>query len=81
MSRSRSERRHHRDRIKQRVKTFRDLAWNRNDESFNERVVRRIDTRKPCSCYVCCNDRRNPFLKCEKLTMQERREFQKDVWD
>ena len=79
--RSKAERRHHRDRIKHRVRQFQDLAWDRGKEYFEDMVRRRVDTRKSCSCDVCCNDRRNGWLECEKLTMQERREFQKAKWE
>jgi len=41
------------------------------------RAKHMANNRKPCSCYSCCNPRRDDWLsKKEKLTIQERRAFQ-----
>jgi len=40
---------------------------------FDKKAMARFKEQpKHCSCYMCCNERRNPWNKC-KLTIQERR--------
>lgn len=38
------------------------------------RALRMYNNMAICSCWMCCNDRHNPWIKGdEKLTMQERK--------
>jgi hypothetical protein len=46
--------------------------WSEESKLRHQKKV--AETRKPCSCYACGNQRRNPYAKGgEKLTLQERR--------
>ena len=69
----RSQRRHHLHRIKQRVKfTMRILQQRSADDLTDYAVGIRAHTRKLCSCSICCNTRRDPFLsKKDKRSKQE----------
>jgi hypothetical protein len=65
--RTKSERRHHRDRMKARVQKF---LWLPKEPEARDRLVHRLaDTRKRCSCDSCGNPRRHH----QELTVQERR--------
>lgn len=69
MKSARALRRHHRNR----------LLINREHfyGGFAKFPQKWADTPKPCSCFLCCNDRRNDWLSKEaRLTMQERRALQ-----
>ncbi len=81
--RTRADRRHHRERIKHRVEEYNELRWIKTYDKdwYKQAVVSRTETRKPCSCDMCCNPRHSKLLKCERLTMQERRQFQRDKWE
>lgn len=75
MSKSRAERRHHHERMLNKVKKFslyQNYFWNEEDKIQHQK--RMAENRKPCSCEMCCNPRRSGWYKGEgKLTMQERR--------
>ncbi len=77
MSKGRAERRHHHQRMIDKVKNFwhlqADKYWG-TEESRQKHIRKMAETRHPCSCHMCCNIRRSNFHKGkEKLTMQERR--------
>ena len=74
--RSRAERRHHHQRMINKVSKFRWIqpdSYHGPEEQRQKHIREMAETRHPCSCDVCCNARRNPWLKGERLTMQERR--------
>jgi hypothetical protein len=74
---SRAERRHHRQRMINRIK---DFYWIKNggfsentSEDKKQKLIRKmVDTRKPCSCYMCCNPRHSSKGK-ERFTRQEKK--------
>lgn len=72
MSKSRSERRHHHQRMLDRVKTFHWLKnkfWNGTDEERDLHLKKMAETRQKCSCHMCGNPRK--YWK--EKTMQEKR--------
>lgn len=73
--RTRAERRHHHQRMLNRVKNFSmyksSYIWAEEDKLKHQRKM--AETRKPCSCDVCCNPRNSGFAKGDRLTMQEKR--------
>ena len=76
----RAIRRHHRERLKHK----RRYHWCRDLINEPEILARAINTPTPCSCWMCCNTRSNPWLpEKEKLTRQERRFIlkEKDYYD
>lgn len=76
MSRSRGERRHHHDRMIDRVRKFSWLQpkpWDSPDYDIEKHIKKVAENRKKCSCEMCCNPRHSGFAKGERLTMQERR--------
>ena len=85
-NRKRAMRRHHRDRMYRHVfrkfhaTYFYDSMYNAfgddwTAEEIHLHVSRHRDNIKACSCWMCMNERHNPFLSTkERLTMQERRE-------
>lgn len=69
--RSRAERRHHHERMMNKVKDhfiYQNDFWSEEDKVEHQK--KRAETRSPCSCWMCGNPRRR--LK-DKLTMQEKR--------
>lgn len=72
-NKKRAERRHHRERIKNRVKSFADMQYDKahDPEAYEYRLVRRIDTRQPCSCEGCGNPRRYG-----EKSLQERKAYE-----
>lgn len=75
--RTRSERRHHHQRMIDKVKDFwylqSDKYWG-TEESRQKHIRKVAENRKKCSCHMCRNPRNSDFSKGEsKLTMQERR--------
>ena len=74
--RSRAERRHHHDRMKQKVSRFHWIKnWFGSKESREEHIRQMTETRKPCSCYMCGNPRKH----WNDITIQEKRELQNDM--
>lgn len=71
----RALRRHHRMRmIKRAMRKFREWSWNYDEEWVKRSALQSHSHMAVCSCNMCCNERRNPWLtKKEKLTFQERR--------
>ena len=69
---SRAERRHHHERMIDKVKNFywlqADKYWG-TEESRQKHIRKMAETRQPCSCHMCGNPRR--MLK--EKTMQEKR--------
>ena len=66
----RAIRRHHRARLKNK----RSHHWQRDLRSEPKILGKVVNTPTPCSCTMCCNTRRNPWLKeHERLTRNERR--------
>jgi hypothetical protein len=79
--RTRSERRHHRERMINRVKNFKWIQpkYYHGPEEQRQKYIRELaDTRHPCSCDMCCNPRHNGWARDERLTMQERRHIYDD---
>jgi hypothetical protein len=72
---SRADRRHHHQRMLNRVKKF---FWYKNwfsgEEHKEQHQKRMTETRKPCSCHMCGNPRR----MFKEKTMQEKR-FEQNV--
>lgn len=79
MSHTRAERRHHRDRlIVKRFKEEHRRSWFMRDENTEERrsenlrrAKLRTNTAKPCSCWMCCNPRKNAGNSAAGKTWQE----------
>lgn len=68
--RSRSERRHHHQRMLNRVKNFDWVKrWFGTGESREEHVKRMAENRHPCSCHMCGNPRKH----FKQKTIQEKR--------
>lgn len=78
---TRAERRHHHKRMIDRVKDFYWLQpkyWFGSEESREKHIKQVAENRHPCSCDACRNPRHSGFHKGkEKLTMQERKAYQK----
>lgn len=69
----RALRRHHRARLVKRETNRLSLTWT-HIKDLTIFVNKRYNNMKNCSCYLCCNERRNPWLGGEeRLTLQERR--------
>lgn len=71
--RSRAERRHHHERMKNRVKRFDWLKpkyWFWSEEDRQLHIKKMAETRHPCSCWMCGNPRHH---QKDKLTMQEKK--------
>ena len=77
MSRTRAERRHHHQRMINRVKNFHWIQpkfYHGGEEQRQKHIREMAETRHPCSCDICCNQRRNKWQSSEeRMTMQERR--------
>lgn len=68
--RTRAERRHHHQRMLDRVKNFRIYDYFFLDDDARKRHQQKVaETRKPCSCWMCGNPRRY----FNEKTMQEKR--------
>ena len=68
--RSRSERRHHRQRIRNKVKDYESIRWRKhNPKNYEHNVHLLTETRKLCSCHMCGNPRKH----WNEKTMQERK--------
>lgn len=71
MSKSRAERRHHHQRMLDKVKTFSFYKYfwpNEEDKILHQKKT--AENRKPCSCHMCGNPRKHWK---DKKTMQEKR--------
>ena len=76
MGRSRAERRHHHNRMVERVKKFVWLQpkyWDPPEYDREKHIKKLAETRHPCSCDGCGNPRHSLMSKGERLTIQERR--------
>lgn len=74
--RTRAERRHHHQRMLNKVKKFHWIQkWFWGEESREEHIKRMAENRTPCSCHMCGNPRHH---QKDKLTMQEKRAIQKE---
>lgn len=75
--RTRSERRHHHQRMIDRAKDFFMSKWKKDllsEEDYQKHLSFIAETKKPCSCGMCCNPRRAWYAKeNQRLTMQEKR--------
>jgi hypothetical protein len=76
---SRADRRHHHERMLDRVKGFHWLKqkfWNGSEEEREKHLRKMAETRHPCSCHMCGNPRR----MFKEKTMQEKRfdEYEND---
>lgn len=71
---SRSLRRHHRARIKQRVVRYLSRLHEERIEASHRWVQLRVSHGiTVCSCPMCCNPRRRKSINWPKETLQERR--------
>jgi len=73
--RTRSERRHHHQRMIDRVKKFpwlKSLRHFLSEEQQEEHILQLAENRQPCSCHACGNPRHHHK---DKLTMQEKRQL------
>lgn len=71
--RTRSERRHHHQRMIDKVKNFHWLKpkfWHSGEERRQKHILKMAETRHPCSCHMCCNPRHSPW---KEETIQEKR--------
>ena len=78
---SRSERRHHHQRMIDRVSEFhwlKPVPWDPPDYNREKHIKKMAENRQMCSCDMCCNPRHSGFAKGETLTMQERRMLEYD---
>ena len=69
---SRAERRHHHERMLDRVKKFnwlKAMYWQGEEPERDKRIRKIAETRKPCSCHMCGNPRR----MFKDKTIQEKR--------
>lgn len=67
---SRAERRHHHNRMIDKVKSFHWFkSWGLTEEDVDYKCKRMAETRKPCSCYMCGNPRKH----WKDKTIQEHR--------
>ncbi len=77
--RTRSERRHHHQRMIDRAKNFFISKWKKDvltEEEYQKHLAFIAETKKPCSCGMCCNPRRAWYAKeKERMTMQEKRQL------
>ena len=69
---SRAERRHHHNRMIEKVKHFwwlqKDKYWG-SEEKRQKHIRKMAETRHPCSCHMCGN----PRTIFNEVTMQEKR--------
>ncbi len=73
---SRAMRRHHRLRMQIHTRNLLLMQFSgpRDQEWIEKSIYKMYDNFTTCSCWMCCNQRHNPFLsKEERLTMQERK--------
>ena len=79
---SRAERRHHHQRMLDKVKDFfiyQSGFWKTEEDKFQHQR-KLAENRKLCSCHMCRNPRRSAWYKGEgKLTMQEKK--MKEDWE
>ena len=77
MGKSRADRRHHHQRMIDKVETFRWMSpefYHGEEEQRQKHIKKMAENRKKCSCGMCCNPRRSWYAKeNERLTMQEKR--------
>lgn len=72
----RAERRHHLNRIKEKVKSY----YGGYASKCTKNIGRLANTRTPCSCYMCCNPRsRGEITRQEKV--QELRESEERFYE
>ena len=68
----RAERRHHYHRLKEKRKKYWLYTGWIDWEDTDTRLGRLTETPKPCSCYMCMNQRHNDWLPHkERITRQE----------
>ena len=65
----RASRRMHAETLKKRYSKYSSKVTDRNDA---KQIGKVFQCPQACSCSMCCNDRRNPYAKKERLTLQER---------
>ena len=83
---SRALRRYHRARMFHRAFKKHSEWWYEDPEGMSDadssyliwRTRRTYNNMHTCSCTMCCNERRNPWLKkFDQLTIQEKKEFER----
>lgn len=75
---TRAERRHHHERMMNKVKQFGLYdSFSGDEEEKIEHQRKMTETRKPCSCWMCGNPRKHSK---DKYTMQEKRAFEQ-TWN
>lgn len=75
MTRTRAERRHHHNRMKNRVKSFyttKSIKEHWGEDFAEIHICKRAENRQPCSCFMCGNPRK--YFK--QKTLQEKRQEQ-----
>ncbi len=68
-SNKRAARRHAAETLKKRYKKYSNVT----DPNDEKRVGQVFQCPQSCSCHMCCNDRRNPYAKKDRITIQEHR--------
>lgn len=68
--RTRSERRHHHQRMLEKVKHFTLYQYFKDPAEIEQHQKRMAENRKPCSCHMCGNPRKHHK---DKKTLQEKR--------
>ena len=80
MSKSRADRRHHHQRMIDKVKNFywlqADKYWG-SEEKRQKHIRKMAETRTPCSCYMCGNPRK----MFKEVTFQEQKMNIKEEFD
>lgn len=80
---SRALRRHHRARLLRRaIKTYQNWGWPDDPDHLLWKARRSYNNMAVCSCVMCCNERRNPWLKkYDQLTMQEKKAYNRFCYE
>jgi hypothetical protein len=55
--------------------------WDHPDYNRDKHIKKLAENRQICSCHACCNQRRNPWAKGERITMQERKMKEYEKYD
>lgn len=77
---SRADRRHHHQRMFDKVKTFHWLKkkfWNGSEDERELHLKKMAETRQPCSCHMCGNPRKH----WKEETIQEQKMNIKEKFD
>lgn len=78
MGKSRADRRHHHQRMIDRVKAFfwmKPKYYHGTEEARQKHILKMAETRHPCSCHMCGNPRKH----WKDKTVQEKRFEEYDI--